>query len=153
MFLEDLLNVFCIEQFDDLQDSLFSLLASYDIPNQSGVPLDTISRFVGNKVRSNDVAQYRALILGQAASNVVTGTANDIDMVARIILGETAVTKAYPTSIWIEFEGSMTSEERDIYKSIFQNCLPAGVKLIGVYNYDDDSARYDVDTYNNANYS
>lgn len=153
MFLEDLLDVFLIEQLDDLEDSLFSLLAVYDIDNQAGLPLKKISDMVGNKIRSGNINVYRALIKGQAASNIMSGTANDIDMIARIILGETAVTKAYPTSIQIEFIGTMTEEEDAVYRAIFQKCLAAGIKLIGVYAYNENSARYDVGTYDFTNYS
>jgi len=142
--LAEIVDAFLTNQLQDLEDSLFSLFAAYDIDAQEGVPLDKIADMVGLKIRSADTDTLRTFIKGQAAANVALGTFPDTEAIAQILLGSTAESKEYDAAILFQFEGTLTDDMRLIYIQLLKAVLPAGVAVIDVLAYNSTTARFDV---------
>lgn len=151
--LADIIDAFLTDQFQDIEDSLFSLLNSYNIDVQEGATLNKLADMVGLNIRNSDTNILRALVKGQAASNVATGTCYDVDNLAQILLGSTAVTKEYHGAVLFEFEGTLTADLKSAYIQLFKNILPAGIDCISVLAYNFNTARYDVSYYDEDYYA
>jgi hypothetical protein len=151
--LVDIIDSFLTNQFQDIEDSLFSLLNAYDIDTQEGTTLNKISDMVGLNIRNADTDILRAFIKGQAASNVATGTCYDVDNLAQILLGSTAVTKEYHGAVLFEFEGTLTADMESAYIQLFKNILPAGIDCISVLAYNSNTARYDISYFDEDYYA
>jgi len=132
--LAEIVDAFLTDQFQDLEDSLFSLFTAYDIDAQEGVPLDKIA----------DIDTLRTFVKGQAAANVALGTFPDTEAIAQILLGSTAESKEYDAAILFQFEGTLTDAMRLIYIQLLKEVLPAGVAVIDVLAYNSTTARFDV---------
>ena len=153
VYLEDILNGFLIPTLQELYDSQMSILTVYDIDRMEGKPLKKIADMVGLKVSHNDLEIYRTLIKGRCVANTALGTVDDIANVLNILF-----TKArrieYNTCILVEVQGDYPSDDLyDAYFNIIQDCLPAGVALISLVFYNDDTLIYNVGKYDEKYYS
>ena len=149
IYVEDILNGFLIPTLNDIEDSLLSILAVYDIDRMEGEGLKKIADMVGLKKSHNDTAIYRKLIKGQVLANTANGTVDDIDNVLKILFDGNARRLEYNCCIKVEVKDDPPSAElKAIYLEIVQACLPAGVGLIDIVFYNDDTLIYNVGEWN-----
>jgi hypothetical protein len=138
--LKNLISALCTEQIQDLEDKARELLFRLDIDNSEGTQLDGIGEIVGQSRLGYSDELYRVLIKIRIGINVSEGDVERILTVWKMLTNTTDVKliESYPASIRLTTTTYIGDEIGNLLMDLFQDVIPAGVRLELIQIWDTD---------------
>jgi hypothetical protein len=122
-----------VEQVQDIEDDLYTMITSAVIAAAVGVQLDRIGEWVGQPRWDRNDADYRDLLGARVLVNSSDGTIEDI-IAALVAMGATSVLYRYQDtarySLGLTVVGVLSAADGDAYRQLLDTASPSGVAYL-----------------------